>query len=73
MIRFADPNRIGPALGDIRKLLGLTQVALAADAGLWPSQISQWEAGQTHPDLVSLAKLAAGLGYDLALIPREDT
>jgi transcriptional regulator with XRE-family HTH domain len=73
MIRFASPDAVGPALGELRRLLGISQVQLASDAGLWPSQLSHWESGNRHPDLASLAKVAAGFGFDLALAPREDT
>lgn len=72
MIRI-DPTAIGPAIGDLRRLLGIQQRDLAADAGLFPSQLSYWERGLRTPDLKSLVKLAHALGYDLALIPREDT
>jgi transcriptional regulator with XRE-family HTH domain len=67
-----DPAAIGPALGEIRRLLGLSQRGLASDAGLHSSQLSHWEAGQRTPDLASLVKLAHALGYDLALIPRSE-
>lgn len=72
MIRFASPDAVGPALGNLRRLLGISQVRLASDSGLWPSQLSHWEAGDRHPDLASLAKVVRALGYDLALVPRED-
>jgi transcriptional regulator with XRE-family HTH domain len=70
MIRI-DPDRIGPAIGELRRLLGLTQVALAEEAGIFPSQLSHWEHEDRRPDLASLVKVARALGYDLALIPRE--
>jgi transcriptional regulator with XRE-family HTH domain len=72
VIRLPDDGRIGPALRGIRRMHRLTQKQLAADSGLWPSQLAHWERGDRQPDLASLIKLAAGLGYDLALIPRED-
>lgn len=72
MIRI-DPAAIGPALGNLRQLLGIRQRDLAADAGLFPSQLSYWERGLRDPDLKSLVKIARALGYDLALVPREDS
>jgi transcriptional regulator with XRE-family HTH domain len=68
-----NPDAIGPALGELRQLLRISQRDLATDAGLHSSQLSYWERGLRTPDISSLVKLAHALGYDLALIPREDT
>jgi transcriptional regulator with XRE-family HTH domain len=73
VIRIANPDAIGPALRDLRTLYRLTQVQLATDAGVCNSQISHWERGERHPDLVSLARVIAALGYDLALVPVIET
>jgi DNA-binding XRE family transcriptional regulator len=50
-----------------------TQDALAAKLGIVQSQVSDWETGRSVPLATSLFALAAALGYDLALIPRENT
>jgi transcriptional regulator with XRE-family HTH domain len=73
LIRIDDATRLGPALGNIRAMLGMRMSDLAEDAGLHTSQLSYWERGLRTPDMKSLVKLAHALGYDLALIPREDT
>lgn len=72
MIRLPAADRIGPALDEIRRLLGITQQQLAEDSGVWPSQLSHWKTGDRQPDLASLVKVAGGLGYQLALVPKED-
>lgn len=71
-IRITDASQIPAALNDLRRMQMLTQRALAADAGFRPPQISSWLAGRYMPDPRSLIRLANALGYDLALIPRED-
>jgi hypothetical protein len=81
MIRLTDPERIGPALAEIRNMLGLgrRQVArhIAHITGRTETSINAqlwtWDVGRRHPDLASLGPLLDALGYDLALIPREDT
>ena len=73
MIRLGDPAAFGASLIGLRQMFGVTQKQLATDAGLWQSQVSHWESGQRIPDLPSIVKLANALGYDLALIPKEDS
>jgi transcriptional regulator with XRE-family HTH domain len=72
MIRIADPNDFAAIVLDMRQILRLTQSEFADEIDAYPSQVHYWETGQRKPDLKSLAKLARGLGYDLALVPRED-
>jgi hypothetical protein len=80
MIRLTDPTRIGPSLGDIRVLLGIPRRALARtianatgrDVSSVNSQLWGWDKGVHQPDLASLPVILDALGYDLALIPRED-
>ena len=80
MIRISDPAKLGQTLGTLRATEGWTRVGLARDmAGgtgrayeslrlsLW-----RWDTGKAQPDLTSLRPYLAALGYDLALIPRED-
>lgn len=73
MIRLPDPDRIGAAIADLRVLHGLRQRDLAQLASIWQSRLSVWESGTNRPDIGQLVKVANALGYDLALIPREDT
>lgn len=72
MIRI-DPDAIGPAIGNLRRMLGLRMSDLAEDAGLHTSQLSYWERGLRTPDIRSLVKLARALGYDIALVPLIET
>ena len=70
MIRIDDPNALGPVLAQLR---AVSQRALVADIdGMSQSQLADWERGHSLPKLPNLIRLAHALGYDLALIPRED-
>ncbi|KYH31866.1 helix-turn-helix domain-containing protein [Neomoorella mulderi] len=55
-------NWIGKKLKDVRESLGLTQSALAAQAGLSPAMIGQIEAGKVQPSLNTIEKIAKALG-----------
>jgi hypothetical protein len=81
MIRITDPTKLGQTLGTLRATEGWTRVDMARDmAGdgdrayqslrlsLW-----RWDTGKAQPTLDSIGAYLAALGYDLALIPREDT
>lgn len=79
MIRVADPDNLGIALRDIRRLLGMTRRDLARaivaatgrhEAGVY-RQLQEWDSGMHSPTVRSLAPCLAALGYDLALIPRD--
>ncbi len=80
MIRLTDPAAIGPALAQVRAMLGISRRQLArtiaAKTGRGEAsvngQIWTWDVGRSHPDLTSLPLVLEELGYDLALIPRED-
>jgi hypothetical protein len=80
LIRIADAARIGPALGQIRTLLGYSRAELAqliADAtGRNPksvaNQLAEWDRLENCPTARTLGPALNALGYDLALIPRED-
>jgi transcriptional regulator with XRE-family HTH domain len=72
MIRLTDPTRIAAFISDLRILNQITQHALAAESGHRQGQISAWELGKVIPNVVPLMDVARVLGYDLALIPRED-
>jgi transcriptional regulator with XRE-family HTH domain len=80
MIRISDPGKLGQTLGTLRVTEGWTRAGIARDLcartgsthetallNLW-----RWDTGRAHPDPSSLTHYLAALGYDLALIPRED-
>jgi hypothetical protein len=79
-VRLTDPTRIGPALGDIRVMLGIPRRALARtlanatcrNVSSLNAQLWQWDKGHHMPDLASLPAYLDALGYDLALVPKED-
>lgn len=59
------------ALVDVRKTLGLTQVQLAASAGMDQSRISRIERGDvTRVEVGTLAEYARALGGELELVLR---
>lgn len=72
IIRITDPDQIGAVAEDLRAIYGLSQLALAAESGSRQGQISRWLGGQAVPDVKTAIRLVNALGYDLALIPRED-
>ena len=80
MIRIDDPARLGPVLGEIRRLYGMSRLGLAREIAEATgrslhgveNQLKSWDGGVNAPTVTALAPLLAALGYDLALIPRED-
>lgn len=80
MIRVADPAKLGPALAQIRNLLGIprhrlaVQIAAATGRSVQgvTNQLLEWDNGTNSPNVRSLGPVLNALGYDLALIPRED-
>jgi hypothetical protein len=80
MIRIADPTKIGPALAQIRELLGYTRVTLAQEiaaatgrnAKSITNQLGEWDRLENCPTVRTLGPALDALGYDLALVPRED-
>jgi transcriptional regulator with XRE-family HTH domain len=80
MIRVADPAKLGPALAQIRNLLGISRYALAREIAEAKgrslqgvvNQLLEWDNGTNAPNVRSLGPVLNALGYDLALIPRED-
>jgi len=81
MIRVSDPAKLGPSIAQIRNLLGISRYALAqqiAETTGRPlqscvNQLLEWDNGANTPNARSLGPVLDALGYDLALIPREDT
>ena len=67
------PADLARIIRDRRRALGQTQLSLATRIGAASQRVTEWESGQRRPTAATLLKLADALGYDLALIPREDT
>lgn len=72
IIRITEPGQIAGIIGDLRILNQLSQRSLAAESGHHQGQVSAWELGKVVPNVVPLIDMANALGYDLALIPREE-
>jgi transcriptional regulator with XRE-family HTH domain len=78
MIRVADPALLGPALAQIRNLLGISRYALARQIAeakgrslqACINQLAEWDHGVNSPNVKSLGPVLDALGYDLALVPR---
>ena len=62
-----EPAIAGALLRQARKRAGLSQVDLAARAGVTQSVISAYESGQRQPSLPALARLVDAAGFELAL------
>jgi transcriptional regulator with XRE-family HTH domain len=81
MIRITDPGKLGPALCQVRQLLGLSRYELARQISARTgrshigivNQIQQWDSGTHAPVASSLGPVLDALGYDLALVPRGDS
>lgn len=71
-LRIHDKADIVVAFNDLAAIYGMRQKQLAAASGYFPSQLSEWMRGKKSMDVTSMIRLANALGYDLALIPRED-
>lgn len=80
MIRLTDPARLGPALAEIRALYGYTRADLArliaantgrTFGGVY-QQLGDWDLGINNPSTRAIGPLLDVLGYDLALVPKED-
>lgn len=55
------------AIIDARKYSGLTQKELAAKTGIAQSDISKFENGNGNPSILTLHRLATGMGMKLKL------
>lgn len=62
-----EPATAGALLRQARKRAGLSQVDLAARAGVTQSVISAYESGQRQPSLPTLARLVDAAGFELTL------
>lgn len=80
VIRIANPAKLGAALAQIRNLIGYSrtdlgravEAATGRDMSGVIKQVQQWDNGKHSPNAASLGPVLDALGYDLALIPRED-
>ena len=68
-----DPETVtaGALLRQARKRAGLSQVELAARAGVTQSVISAYESGHRQPSVPALAALVDAAGYDLVMSVRR--
>jgi len=62
-----DPIMAGAMVRQARKRAGLSQLELAARAGVTQSVISAYESGQRQPSIPALARLIDATGFDLVL------
>ena len=75
------PSQPGPYFAVVIKLLrlkaGLTQEDLALEIGMKPSEISHLESGRRNPQLLTMRRVAEGLGVPcwqmMALAERVET
>jgi hypothetical protein len=80
MIRITDIARVGPALGELCALLGYSRPDLARiiaaatgrPAASIANQLGAWDRLEGTPTVRSLGPILDALGYDLALVPREE-
>ena len=66
-------NEFGERLKELRKEMGLGQIALAQKLGVGKSVISLWETGACEPTLSNLVKIATFFGVNIDyLVGLED-
>ena len=66
------PQLLGPGmLRRIRRTADMSQRELAAMLGVAQSTVGRWEAGETSPDLETVARLAGLAGLRLALVDED--
>ncbi|MGI6203295.1 MAG: helix-turn-helix domain-containing protein [Eubacteriales bacterium] len=58
-------EKFGATLAELRVRRGLTQAALAQQLGVTHQAVSQWECGDTMPDILLLPKLAGIFGVSI--------
>lgn len=63
--------RISEPIRETRRLLGISQTALAVRAGVSLATVQNIEAGRANPSLSTLERLLAPLGLGLAVEPRQ--
>ena len=52
---------------------GRTRYQIAAEAGVYQSQLARLVSGERRPLLDTAEKIASALGYDLCLVPKKHT
>lgn len=72
-MRLTAETDIGQLLDAQLRMTLTSQSDLSRLTGYAEGQISRWVRGKVVPNVATLLRLLAALGYDLALIPREDT
>lgn len=60
--------KIGPAIKQIRKQIGLTQTQLSAATGISQTSLSKIESGESTPAKKNLEKIAAALDVPTSVI-----
>ena len=63
-----DINKIGKKISVLRKQSGLTQMELADRLGISFQAVSNWERGNTMPDISKLPELAEIFGVSIETI-----
>ncbi len=60
-----DMKKVGAKIADLRKQKGITQMALADELGVSYQAVSNWERGNTMPDIAKLPDLATLFGVTI--------
>lgn len=68
---FERAYELAGQIASLRAKRGLTQLELAAAAGMTQADVSKIERGVTHPSSRTLHRLASALCADLALVERS--
>ena len=58
-------KKIGDTIANLRKISGLTQLALAQKLDISDRTVSKWEKGQGYPDITIFPKLASLFGVSI--------
>lgn len=68
-------KRLGKRIRELRQSKGLSQEALAAEAGIHKNYLGGIERGERNPSLLNLARIADGLGVTIPDLvePLRDT
>lgn len=67
-MNMTDRIIIGQRIAELRKNKGLTQAELADRIGVSHQAVSQWERGETLPDILTLPALAEIFGESISAI-----